>query len=172
MKLSSYDESLARFTDITGHDARAKPHVTSRPRYDDEDPGPSLFRTLLADCSLERMTLPGLFVGRSELSRVSFTASDLHLSTFCWNDLTQCWFDRCDLADSDLRSSNFNRCDFSHANLTRCDLRHSSFEECRFDGAVLAGAVASEDQRGPLGLSDEQSGAVSWKTPGPQPDGG
>jgi hypothetical protein len=100
MKPSSYDESLARFTGITGHDAKAKPHVTSRPRSDNEDPGPSLFRTLPEDGSRERMTLSGLFVGRSELSRVAFTASDLHLSTICWNDFTQYWFDRCDLADS------------------------------------------------------------------------
>lgn len=172
MKRSSYDESLARFTAITGHDARAKPEVTARPKYDDDDPGPSLFRTLLEDCSLERMTLPGLFVGRSELERVSFTASDLHLSTMCWNDFARCWFDKCDLTDSDLRSSRFTNCDFRKADMTRCDLRHSTFEACRFDGAILAGATASEDQREALGLSNQQLREVSWKAPGTLPDGG
>lgn len=173
MKRTTYDESLARFTSITGRDARARPHVERRPRYDEDDPGPSLFRTVVESCALERMTLPGLFVGRTKLTGVSLTESDLHLSTMCWNDFTRCWLDRCDLTDSDLRASHFVDCDFRRADLTRCDLRHSTFERCRFEGAILADATATRDQRASLRLSKEQEHSVLWQAlPGSLPDGG
>lgn len=172
MKRSAYDDSFARFESITG-DGRPRPSVENRPRHDDEDPGPSLFRTLVQNCALERMALPGLFVGRTKLIGVSFTGSDLHLSTMCWNDFSRCWFDRCSLTDSDLRASHFVDCDFRRADLTRCDLRHSTFERCRFDGAVLTDATATGDQRASLDLSAEQEHSVGWQErPGSVPDGG
>jgi uncharacterized protein YjbI with pentapeptide repeats len=173
MNRSTYHESLARFTRITGSDARARPHVERRPRYDDDDPGPSLFRTVVESCALERLTLPGLFVARAKMTAVSFSGSDLHLSTMCWNDFTRCWFDQCDLTESDLRASHFVECDFRRADLTRCDLRQSTFQGCRFDGAIFTDALTTSDQRTSLRLSKEQESSISWQdAPGSVPPGG
>lgn len=168
-----YDTSFARFIRIARGDGQAKPEVTVRPRHDEAVRGPSLFRTMLESCALERLTLPGLFIGRSEVTGVSFSGSDVHLSTLCWSNFEDCSFDGCDLTDSDLRASYFVRCSFAGADLTRCDLRHSTFRDCDFSNASLDGAFATTKQRVALALTDAQVAVVAWQdAPGPEPLGG
>jgi len=56
------------------------------PRHDDEQLGVSFFRTRLADVTLDGLTLPRTFFGRSEIRGVSFPVTDLSESTANWND--------------------------------------------------------------------------------------
>ncbi len=171
--LESYSQSFARFVELTGGDGRPMPEVAARPTPYDEDGGPSLFRTRVEDCALTHLKLPGLFVGRTELTRVDLSGSWLRLSTLCWNDFIKCWFAKCDLTDSDLRGSQYSECDFSRAVLAGCDLRHSSFHNCKFKHADLTGAVIPERVRDDLGLTPSQSSAAVWVTDeGPEPEGG
>jgi uncharacterized protein YjbI with pentapeptide repeats len=173
MTRRSYEASFSAIVDLAGADGRPVPQVTQRPRHDDDDYGPSLFRTQVSECNLERLTLPGLFVGRSLLTKVSFSGSLLRMSTLCWCDFVRCWFDRCDLRESDLRASDFRTCDFRSANLAGCDVRHAVFDNCRFDKADVAGLVASEDQRTGLRFTAAQAAVVSWvPEPGEPPPGG
>lgn len=168
-----YDESFAHFVRTAGGDGAPRPIVVARPAHDDASPGPSLFRQRVADCALTGLTLPGLFVGRSGLTNVAFSGSDLRLSVLSWSDYQQCWFDACDLRDSDLRASLYVECDFSDANLTRCDLRHATFRDCDFARATLHGAVAARSQRAALALTDDQAASVDWRDDaGPEPAGG
>src|SRR5438445_12979364 len=78
------------------------------PRYDDENFGVSFFRTKLADVSLDSLTLPRTFFGRSEIRNVSFRGSDFSESSANWND--------------------FINVDFSYANLSKLELRASILE--------------------------------------------
>jgi uncharacterized protein YjbI with pentapeptide repeats len=180
---AGYRESvavLAERVDITGGPL---PSVTRPPRHDDEELGPSVFRSLLQDVSLEGLTLPGLYVGRSELKAVSFRNSDLHLSAFNWSDLVECDFAAADLSGADLRGCRFVRCTFRGANLSTADLRASSFDGCAFEGAVMRDARlyrrpkilglirAGPDQTG-LPLSEEQRREVEWCVKAPEPGGG
>jgi uncharacterized protein YjbI with pentapeptide repeats len=169
----SYAESFARLAELAGADGRPRPDVTARPRHDDDDYGPSLFRTLVEDCALQRLTIPGLFIGRSELRRVDLSHSDLRLGNFAWNDFTTCWFTRADLTDSDLRGSQFVDCDFSSAILAGSDFRHSSFSGCRFRTADTTGIRVPERLRPELKLSPEQVRSAIWVVDeGPEPPGG
>jgi hypothetical protein len=178
-----YAESFAILknrVEITGD---PHPTVNRPPKHDDERPGPSIFRTVVEEVDLTNLTLPGLYVGRSELRDVTFQGSDLHMSTFNWSDLTQCRFMAADLTDADLRACRFVRCAFSSANLSRADLRGSTFADCVFDGAVFEGTKlyrrpglagffrAGSDQRS-LPLTHEQSDAAEWLKDSPEPGGG
>lgn len=168
----SYAESftvLAEAVEIVGD---PKPDVARPPRHDDADFGPSIFRALVASTDLSELTLPGLYVGRSELRQVFFADSDLHLSTFNWNDLVDCSFYLCDLSGSDLRACVFERCSFTRADLSRADLRHSTFGGCDFTGANLAGATLHDSQREIVHLSEEQAAAVVWTDAASEPAGG
>jgi Pentapeptide repeats (8 copies) len=180
---ASYRESVAVLSERVEIIGGPLPSVTRPPRHDDEEPGPSLFRLLVQGVSLEDLTLPGLYVGRSELKALSFRNSDLHLSAFNWSDVVECDFTAADLSGADLRGCLFVRCTFRGANLSRADLRASSFEACVFDGAVMRDArlyrrprilgliKAGPDQTG-LPLSDEQRRQVEWCVDEPEPGGG
>jgi uncharacterized protein YjbI with pentapeptide repeats len=124
-----------------------------------------------------------LFVGRSELRRVSFVGSDLHLSTLNWNDFVECDFTECDLSRCDLRSSQFVRCKFDGADLSGADLRAATFEDCSFRGTSLRGALLYKKPRSfglfksgsdqtSLQLSKSQSSSVNWSGEAPEPEGG
>jgi BTB/POZ domain-containing protein KCTD9 len=179
----SYTDSvgvLKERVDILGD---ALPDVSRPPRHDDEVLGPSVFRMGVAEVSLDDLTLPGLYVSRSELERLSFRGTDLHLSTFNWSDIIECDFSGADLSGADLRACKFERCDFSRAILVGADLRGSSFESSTFSEADLTGALLqrrrgllgllklAEDQRS-LPLSVEQRRSVSWREDAPEPGGG
>lgn len=178
-----YDQSfviLAERVEISGD---PQPTVTRPPRHDDEAPGPSIFRQRLDDVSLTDLTLSGLYIGRSELKRVSFSGSDLQLATFNWSDLADCDFSGADLSGADLRSCRFLRCRFPSANLAGADLRGSSFEGCDFADAVMAAAKLhrrpkvlgflklGSDQTN-LPLSGAQRREIDWSAETPGPGGG
>jgi hypothetical protein len=168
-----YDRSFARFIELTGGSGRPRPAPVALPRHDEEDPGPSLFRTRLEELALVRLTLPGLFIGRSSLEAVDLSKSDLSRSTLCWNDFTRCWLVQCDLSRSDLRASTWLDCDFSRSSLRGCDLRHATFERCRFTGADLACAQIPARLRSALALTRSQAASVTWvDDEGPEPRGG
>jgi hypothetical protein len=82
---ASYDSSFLLFKERVGGIGDPQSVVSRPPRHDDQLLGPSIFRMLVEDVRLEDVTLPGLFVGRSEVRRLSFRGSDLHLSTFNWS---------------------------------------------------------------------------------------
>lgn len=108
----------------------------------------SFFRTLVEDASFADLTLPGTFVGHSEIARVSFRECDLSRATMCWNDFTDV--------------------DFTGACLAECDLRASIFRGCRLTDADLTGARVGRRQR--LDLSEEQRRTVEWRDD--EPPGG
>jgi uncharacterized protein YjbI with pentapeptide repeats len=166
---ASFDEAK----EALGLFGEARFEVQKRPRHDDEEPGPSIFRSRVEGARLARLTLAGLFVGRSELLDVSLTDCDLHLSNLCWNDFKSCSFDSSSLADSDLRRSYFENCSFRETDLARADLRGSTFKNCDFRGANLTGAIATGDFKSTSELTPEQASSMLWNEgPGEEPDGG
>jgi uncharacterized protein YjbI with pentapeptide repeats len=178
----SYTDSVRILKDRVEIIGDALPVITRNPRHDDEVLGPSFFRMRLRDAALEELTLPALFVGRSELKRCSFRGCDLNLSTFNWTDLEQCAFVDADLSRADLRACRFVRCSFERAVLDAADLRGSSFDHCSFAEASLAGTLLVRrplpmailriggDQRW-LPLSPEQRRMASWSSEAPAPGG-
>lgn len=167
----SYEESFATLAEAVEIVGEPRPVVTRPPRADDQEFGPSIFRSLVEGADLSELTLPGLYVGRSELRRVYFAGSDLQLSTFNWNDVSACSFYRCDLSGADLRACSFERCAFTQADLAQADLRHSSFKDCDFTGARLDGAMLFPHQRPLLRLAPEQDGVVAWSDESAEPSG-
>lgn len=179
----SYEESfkiLAERIDITGD---PMPGVKRVPRADDDKLGPSLFRMLVEDVELDGLSIPGLYVGRSELTRVSFRGSDLHLSAINWSDVIECDFREADLSGADLRASKFIGCDFSSANLAKADLRASTITDCEFSEANFKGALLRHRRRLlgfiPIGsgqddlpLSPSQREEAVWTSNAPEPRGG
>lgn len=180
---STYDSSFLLLKERVEVIGDPQPEVSRPPRHDDEEVGPSIFRLLLEDVKLEDLTLPGLYVARSELRRVSFRGSDLHLSAINWTDLSDCDFSGADLSRSDLRACKFVRCLFRNANLAEADLRGSAFEGCEFADALMAGATlfrrprllgllnAGDDQEA-LPLSKVQRAAITWSSDSSEPGGG
>jgi uncharacterized protein YjbI with pentapeptide repeats len=180
---SPYDSSFLLLKERVEIVGDVQPQVSRPPRHDDEELGPSIFRLLLEDVKLEDLTVPGLYVAHSELRRISFCGSDLHLSAVNWTDLSDCDFTGADLSRSDLRACKFVRCLFRSANLVEADLRGSVFEGCEFTDALLTGAKlfrrskllglfrAGDDQSG-LPLSTVQRAAISWSSDSPSPGGG
>ena len=174
----SYAESFALLQERVELIGEPRPEVSRPPRHDDEEPGPSIFRSVAEDEDFLALTLPGLFVGRSSIVNVSFTGSDLRLSTFNWSDFTLCDFSGCNLAGSDLRACRFNSCSFENAELTNADLRRSEFRSCNFTGARMAGVRVvraswlSRLAGHGLSLSREQRAEVAWSERGPEPEGG
>jgi pentapeptide repeat protein len=136
----SYADSIRILDDRVGIIGDALPSVDRVPRHDDDIVGPGIFRTRVEDVSLAGLTLSGLYVSRSLLSRISFAECDLRLAAFNWNGVADCDFEGADFAGADLRACEFVRCSFRRASLSDVDLRCSTFRACRFDDANLAGA--------------------------------
>ena len=189
MSRTSYRDSVAILKDRVGAMGDALPVVDRVPRSGDEVLGPSIFRTLVEDASLEGLSLPGLYVGRSLVRRVSFAGSELRLAAFNWSDIADCNFEGADLAGADLRACVFERCNFRRADLAKSDLRCSNFRGCRFDEASLEGASLYRwpgvlgilprlvmvpvpgFQTGPR-LTPAQRKQVRWCRDAPKPGGG
>jgi uncharacterized protein YjbI with pentapeptide repeats len=143
------------------------------PRHDDDVLGVSFFRTALAECTLENLTLPRTFFGRSNIRGVSFRGSDLSESVACWNDFTDVDFSLVDLSKADLRASLFKNVNFHSANLRNVDFRHATFQKCIFINADLTGAKFLRGFRWIFILSSSQRRSIHWQdTPGEAPEGG
>jgi len=167
-----YQASFQRARDRAGLEGDPKPKVRALPRYHEETLGPSWFRTAVGNHDLQNLTLPGLYIGRSDVREVSFAGSDLHLSAFNWSDFEDCDFSRCDLSRSDLRACNFRNCRFTAADLSRADLRNSGFEDCDFVGARLDDAILMNDQKDAIALPDVQASGIKWTDEYEEPEGG
>jgi hypothetical protein len=181
--VKSYEDSFKELSERVEIIGDPRPTVDRPPRHDDDHPGPSLFRTRLEDISLADLRLPGLYVGRSELRRVSFRGSDLHFSAINWNDVVECDFRGTDFSGADLRATRFARCNFSKADLSGADLRGAEFDSCTFEGAKMRGAIlhgrpkflgfiATGFDQSSLPLSPAQRADVVWSTDTPEPGGG
>lgn len=142
------------------------------PRHDDDQPGVGFFRTRLADVTLDGLTLPRTFFGRSEIRAVSFRGADLSESTANWNDFVDVDFSAADLSRADLRASVFERVSFRDAALRGTDLRHAKFRSCIFADADMTGAKLTRALGLLFRLSRRQRASVAWQPPGPAPDGG
>ncbi len=138
------------------------PNVLKQPAYDDEELGPSLFRTLVEEFTVENLTLPGFFIGRSEIRQLAMRNCDLRLSCFCWNDFFSCSFANSILQATDFRDSNYLRCDFTDTDLREADLRRTFFEQCDFSGANLTGAIAIPNFASMVNLTEEQHHQIQW----------
>ena len=168
----SYQESFAALTEAAEIVGEPRPVVTRPPRADDLEFGPSIFRVLVEGADLSDLTLPGLYVARSELRRLFLAGSDLRFSTFNWTDVSGCSFYRCDLSGADLRGCSFDKCAFTQADLTRAALRPSNFKDCDFTGARLEGTLLLPYQRPLLLLSAEQSAVVTGSDESAEPADG
>ena len=178
-----YGRSLALLRERVEIIGDAQPSVVRPPRHDDESLGPSIFRQLVGDVALADLTLPGLYVGRSELRRVSFRGSDLHFATFNWSDFADCDFTAADLTGADLRACQFVGCTFRDADLSSADLRLSTFDRCTFERALMRGTKLHRRPRvlgffrcGPdqthVPLVDQQRREAEWCPDLPEPGGG
>lgn len=171
-KRRSYEDSLALVAGVAGVVGLPESSATADCALIEAAPRPTLFRQALLDLALDRLTMPGLSVSRSELTNVTFAGSDLQRATWNWSEFRECDFGTCDLRDSDLRASEFEQCVFTGANLRKCDLRGASFENCDFAGADLAGAVILKSQDTKLRLSAAQHATVTWTDQYEEPPGG
>lgn len=179
---SSYQESVDILRDRAGSEGDPLAALDRRPQYDDEEMGPSIFRTSVEHVELDHLTLPCLFVGRSRFLNVTFASTDLHLSTINWTDVVDCDFSDAILADADLRACKFRRCVFRGADLSAADLRGSTFERCTFEGAIMKGTQLQRTQKRfgfrigasheSLPLSDAQRAEADWRDDSPEPAGG
>jgi hypothetical protein len=66
----SYDASFAILKARVEIIGEPQPAVDRPPKHDDDNLGPSIFRLMLEDVSLSHLTIPDLYVGRSELTSV------------------------------------------------------------------------------------------------------
>ncbi|MGC3961351.1 MAG: pentapeptide repeat-containing protein [Verrucomicrobiota bacterium] len=143
------------------------------PRHDDETPGVSFFREMVADVKLERLTMPRTFFGRSEIRATSFRDSDLSESVANWNDFINVDFSRADLSRSDLRACLFERVRFVGASLVGVDFRYCAFRHCDFTAADVTEARFTVKAGAALRLSDEQRSVIDWQAEdGEEPAGG
>ena len=178
----TYTDSVTVLKERVGTIGDALPEVTRVPRPEDDPFGPSIFRMGVDEADLSGLCLPGLYVSRSELSRVRFTGSELRLSAFSWSTILDCEFTGADFRQAELRCSRFVRCRFTGALLQGADLRGSTFEACSFMDAQLDGAAL---QRGgplrwlgigrrqeSLPLSTHQRAVVRWVADAPEAPGG
>lgn len=144
-----------------------------RPRHNDTEPGVSLFRSLVAEVKLERLTLPRTFISRSEFRACSFKDTDLSGSTVNWNDFIGVKFTGADLSGVDFRACVFNGVKFAKANLAGADFRYCGFTKCDFSGAELADAKFTQKTGRSLRLSPEQLAVIDWQSEdGEEPEGG
>ncbi len=170
---------LKERVDIIGD---ALPEVTRVPRPDDDPIGPRIFRMRLDDVDLSGLCLPGLYVSRSELTRIRFAGTELRLAVFNWNDILDCDFSGADLSGAELRCARFVRCRFDAALLKDADLRGSVFEGCSFKDSLFDGTLLQRGgplrwlgiERGQesLPLSTRQRAAVRWTHDAPEAPGG
>src|SRR5215472_9717076 len=168
----SYDESFTLLKERVDVMGDPQPVVVRPPRHDEEKMGPTIFRIFVEDVSMEELTVPGLYVGRSEIANVSFQRTDLHFSTFNWTDILDCDFSESDLSGADLRACRFERCNFKNSNLSGADLRGSSFEACSFEDAIMRGAKLRSTDEQQLQLTPAQRAEAIWSHEAPEPGGG
>jgi hypothetical protein len=149
------------------------PLLQRAPRHDDDVLGVGFFRTMLADSSLEHLSLPRTFFGRSEIRAVSFKDTDLSESTANWNDFIDVAFSSADLSQSDLRACLFEGVKFVGASLVGADLRYCGFKSCDFSAAEMTDAKLTRKAGASLRLSVEQQSAIDWQAEdGEEPAGG
>jgi len=173
-KRLSYEDSCRALQDRQLIEPGAIPPLpVESPRYDDEAPGVSFFRTMLADAKLQHLTLPRTFFGRSEIRATSFRDTDLSGSTANWNDFIEVDFGDADLSGSDLRACLFERVRFAGASLAGVDFRYCGFKQCDFSEADLTDAKLTQKVGAALRLTAEQQSVIDWQPDdGEEPEGG
>jgi len=173
MKRLGYEDSCRLLQSRGVIEDGIPPLLDRPPRHDDDRPGLSFFRTLLADAALDNLTLPRSFFGRSEICKTSFRGTDLSESTANWNDFVDVDFGRADLSRVDFRGCVLANVRFTNACLAGADLRHCSFADCSFAGADLSGVKLTAGAGKSLALSVEQHRTIDWQTDdGEEPEGG
>lgn len=171
---ASFTDSVRRLQVLRVLEAGERTIPPRMPRFDD-DPSASvnIFRARLADADLSSLTLPRSFFGRSEITKVDFTGSDLSESNMCWNNFTDVSLAAALLTGADLRASVFVRVRFDMADLRGADLRLASFDRCSFIGAKMDRVRLTKQTAESLLLHAEQRSAIQWEAgDGPVPDGG
>lgn len=171
----TYEEScrlLLQMGWLEGTDVPPMP--TRMPAYNDPEPlGVSFFRTGVWDDEWPTLTLPRTFIGRSEVSHISFRNTDFSESCFCWNDFIDVDLTDARLCHCDLRVSLLRNVRFTGADLAGADLRLSEFTECDFTVTKMQGVKLTREQGQTLVLTDEQQGEVDWQSEdGEEPGGG
>ncbi len=170
----SYEDSCRSLQSQQIIDPGDIPPLPQRPpRHDDEVLGVSFFRTMLADSTLEHLTLPRTLFGRSEIRATSFQDTDLSESTANWNDFIDVDFSTADLSRSDFRACILQSVRFRGAKLADVDFRHCGFTACDFSGADLTDAKITRKAGASLQLSSEQQRVIDWQADdGEEPEGG
>jgi BTB/POZ domain-containing protein KCTD9 len=171
-----FTQSIERLRKLGFVSPDEHPQIPSRmPQYDDDTiEGFSIFRSGNdSTMDMSNLTIPRIYVGRSELDGVAIRNTDLNESNLCWNDFLRCDFELAILDRSDMRASNFDQCNFAFASLRKTDLRLSNFSGCQFKNADLSGAIFAKEQLKQLGLSAEQLASLDLRLEaGPEPNGG
>lgn len=174
MRRFNYEDSCRALQNQQLIDEGEIPPLLNRPpRYDDEVLGVSFFRAMLANATLERLTLPWTFFGRSEIRSTSFRDTGLSGSVANWNDFIDVNFSGADLASADLRANLFERVRFVGASLAGADFRYCGFKQCDFSQADLTDAKLTKKAGTALRLSPDQQNVIDWQgDDGEEPEGG
>ena len=133
------------------------------PSGDSPGDGPAFWRLDIHERNLSGLTLTGWLIGRCRVDATPFHDVDLRGAALVSSEFEDCDFLRADLREVTLADSDFNGCGFTEADLRGADLRGATFiGGCSFRGADLSGALALEDQRDDLDLTEEQAASVRW----------
>ena len=143
------------------------------PRHNDETPGLRFFNSMVGRIKLEHLTLPRIFISRSEFRSTSFKGADLSQSIANWNDFIGVNFTEADLSGSDFRACVFNGVKFKNANLAGVDFRYCGFAKCDFTGADVTDMKLAQKAGRSLQLTPDQQSVVDWQADdGEEPEGG
>jgi hypothetical protein len=110
--------------------------VGGEPPYEHVQPEPVL---VLAGVDLRDAALPGVELGRSELTGALLTGADLNATTLQASRLAGA-----DLGDADLRGADLRLTDLRDSNLRGTDLRATDLRGALLSGARFDGAIYNE----------------------------
>jgi uncharacterized protein YjbI with pentapeptide repeats len=128
-----------------------------------EEAGFKFFRLQRSNKDMSNLYLPGIYIGRCELTSIRFRNADFTNSIFCWDYFIDCDFSDSNFSYADLRASIFENCCFDRCIMNKADFRHSSFYNCSFKEADVFGAISLKDEVYlKKTLSNEQLANMVW----------
>ncbi|MBL7808555.1 MAG: pentapeptide repeat-containing protein [Saprospiraceae bacterium] len=83
----------------------------------------------MKNCQFRHSDLSGLILGKNNIERCDFTASDLRNSKIQSSNLLHNQFNQCSFIDAALVKDNIEKCDFSEADFSGTEFQEVNFEQ-------------------------------------------